>query len=218
MEQAIGLNLNELSRLHWALGQNAVCEASLNMLKDYMQTGKFNRGDQEFSAQCSIVLGGDIDTDIALREPDGRYRHLFEPLPSELQDGAFLDRIHAYLPGWEMPKIRPDNYATGYGFLTHYLAEIFAELRRRNFKTHVNVWVDMGSTTGRNQDAVKKTVAGMLKLLHPHRAPDDLTEAEIRPLVEFAVEMRRRTTDQLAKLLPAEFSQVDYTYKLRRRD
>lgn len=89
MEQAIGLNLNQLSRLHWALGQNAVCEASLNMLKDYMQTGKFNRGDQEFSAQCSIVLGGDIDTDIALREPDGRHRHLFEPLPPELQDAPF---------------------------------------------------------------------------------------------------------------------------------
>jgi ATP-dependent Lon protease len=126
--------------------------------------------------------------------------------------------IHAYLPGWEMPKIRPDNYATGYGFLTDYLAEIFAELRRRNFQTHVNAWVEMGSMTGRNQDAVKKTVAGMLKLLHPHRAHDNLTEGEIAPLVEFAVEMRRRTTDQLAKMLPAEFSQVDYTYKLRHRD
>ncbi len=192
-------------------------EASLNMLKDYMQTGKFNRGDQEFSAQCSIVLGGNIETNMALRQPDGRYRHLFEPLPPELQDAAFLDRIHAYLPGWEMPKIRPDNYATGYGFLTDYLAEIFAELRRRNFQTHVNAWVDMGSMTGRNQDAVKKTVAGMLKLLHPHRTHDNLTEGEIAPLVEFAIEMRRRTTDQLAKLLPAEFSQVDYTYKLRRR-
>ena len=192
-------------------------EASLNMLKDYMQTGKFNRGDQEFSAQCSIVLGGNIDTDMALCQPDGKYRQLFEPLPAELQDAAFLDRIHAYLPGWEMPKIRPDNYATGYGFLTDYLAEIFAELRRRNFQTHVNAWVDMGSMTGRNQDAVKKTVAGMLKLLHPHRAHDELTEEEIAPLVEFAVEMRQRTTDQLAKLLPSEFSNVDYSYKLRRR-
>lgn len=193
-------------------------EASLNMLKDYMQTGKFNRGDQEFSAQCSIVLGGNIDTNMALRQPDGRYRHYFEPLPPELQDTAFLDRIHAYLPGWEMPKIQPDNYATGYGFLTDYLAEIFAELRRRNFQTHVNAWLDMGSMTGRNQDAVKKTVAGMLKLLHPHRLPDDLAENEIAPLVEFAVEMRKRTTDQLAKLLPSEFSQIDFGYKLRRRD
>lgn len=188
------------------------------MLKDYMQTGKFSRRDQEFSASRSIVLGGNIDTDMAQRQPDARYRHLFDPLPAELQDAAFLDRIHAYLPGWEMPKIRPDNYATGYGFLTDYLAEIFAELRRRNFQTHVNAWVDMGSMTGRNQDAVKKTVAGMLKLVYPHRAHDDLAENEIAPLVEFAVEMRRRTTDQLAKMLPTEFSHVDYAYKLRSRD
>jgi ATP-dependent Lon protease len=137
-------------------------------------------------------------------------------LPEELQDPAFLDRIHAYLPGWEMPKIRPENYATGYGFLTDYLAEIFAELRRRNFQTHVNAWVDMGAMTGRNQDAIKKTAAGLLKLLHPHRNPDDLTEREIAPIIEIAIEMRKRTTDQLAKMLPTEFSQVDYTYKLRK--
>ncbi len=110
--------------------------------------------------------------------------------PEELQDTAFLDRIHAYLPGWEMPKIRPENYAIGYGFLTDYLAEIFAELRRRNFQTHVSAWVDLGAMTGRNQDAIKKTTAGLLKLLHPHRTPDDLTEQEIAPIVEIAVEMR----------------------------
>jgi ATP-dependent Lon protease len=187
-------------------------EASISVLKDYMQTGKFSRGDQEFSAQCSIVLGGNIETNLDAKEPNGRYRHLFEPLPEELQDPAFLDRIHAYLPGWEMPKIRPENYATGYGFLTDYLAEIFAELRRRNFQTHVNAWVDLGAMTGRNQDAIKKTAAGLLKLIHPHRTPEDLTEQEISPIVELAVEMRKRTTDQLAKVLPTEFSQVDYRY------
>ncbi|HEX7376345.1 MAG TPA: BREX system Lon protease-like protein BrxL [Pirellulales bacterium] len=191
-------------------------EASINMLKDYMQTGKFNRGDQEFSAQCSIVLGGNIDTDLRQAAPDARYRHLFEPLPPELQDAAFLDRIHAYLPGWEMPKIRPDNYAAGYGFLTDYLAEIFAELRRRNFQTHVSAWVDLAAMTGRNQDAVKKTVAGMLKLLHPHRKAEELEADVILPLVEFAIEMRKRTTDQLAKVMPAEFSQVDYSYAVRK--
>ena len=191
-------------------------DASISMLKDYMQTGKFSRGDQEFSSSCSIVLGGNIDTNLETRQPEGRYRQLFEPLPEELQDPAFLDRIHAYLPGWEMPKIRPENYATGYGFLTDYLAEIFAELRRRNFQTHVNAWVDMGAMTGRNQDSIKKTAAGLLKLLHPHRTPDDLTEREIAPIVEVAVEMRKRTTDQLAVVLPTEFSRIDYSYKLRR--
>jgi ATP-dependent Lon protease len=191
-------------------------EASISVLKDYMQTGKFSRGDQEFSAQCSIVLGGNIDTDLELREPAARYSHLFEPLPPELQDPAFLDRIHAYLPGWEMPKIRPENYATGYGFLTDYLAEIFTELRRRNFQTHVNAWIDLGAMTGRNQDAIKKTAAGLLKLLHPHRSVEDITLEEIAPIIELAVEMRKRTTDQLAVVLPAEFSNVSYGYHLHR--
>jgi ATP-dependent Lon protease len=189
-------------------------EASVSVLKDYMQTGKFSRGDQEFSAQCSVVLGGNIDTDVEQRRPEVYYRHLFEVLPVELQDAAFLDRIHAYLPGWEMPKIHPENYATGYGFLTDYMAEIFSELRRRNFQTHVAAWVDLSGMTGRNQDAIKKTVAGLLKLQHPHRSPETLTRKEIAPLVEIAVEMRKRVTDQLAKMLPAEFGAIDYRYTL----
>jgi ATP-dependent Lon protease len=189
-------------------------EASVSVLKDYMQTGKFSRGDQEFSAQCSVVLGGNIDTDVEQRRPEMHYRHLFEVLPIELQDAAFLDRIHAYLPGWEMPKIRPENYATGYGFLTDYMAEIFSELRRRNFQTHVAAWVDLSGMTGRNQDAIKKTVAGLLKLQHPHRSPETLMREEIGPLVEVAVEMRKRVTDQLAKMLLAEFGAVDYSYTL----
>jgi ATP-dependent Lon protease len=191
-------------------------EASISVLKDYMQTGKFSRGDQEFSAPCSIVLGGNINTNMELRQPEDGYRHLFQVLPEELQDPAFLDRIHAYLPGWEMPKIRPENYAIGYGLLTDYMAEIFAELRRRNYQIHVNAWVDFGNMTGRNQDAIKKTIAGMLKLLHPHRTPDTLTNDEISPLTEIAVEMRQRVTDQLAKILPTEFSNVKYEFRLTR--
>jgi ATP-dependent Lon protease len=96
------------------------------------------------------------------------------------------------------------------------MAEIFAELRRRNFQTHVSAWVDFGNMTGRNQDAIKKTVAGLLKLLHPHRTPDTLGSEEIQPLMEIAVEMRRRVTDQLAKILPTEFHNVQYGFKLSR--
>ena len=190
-------------------------EASISVLKDYMQTGRYSRGDQEFSAQCSIVLGGNIDTNLERRQPDEKYRHLFEVLPTELQDAAFLDRIHCYLPGWEMPKIRPENYATGYGFLTDYLAEIFSELRRRNFQTHATAWLDLSGMTGRNQDAIKKTTAGLLKLLHPHRTPDNLEPREIGSLVGLAVEVRQRVTDQLAILLPAEFGSIEYGYRLR---
>jgi ATP-dependent Lon protease len=192
-------------------------EASISVLKDYMQTGKFTRGDQEFTAPCSIVLGGNIETNMENRQPESHYRHLFQVLPEELQDPAFLDRIHAYLPGWEMPKIRPENYATGYGLLTAYMAEIFAELRRRNFQTHVNARVEMGNMTGRNQDAIKKTAAGLLKLLHPHRNPDTIDREELSPLIEIAVEMRKRVTDQLAKILPAEFGRVEYACNVRNR-
>jgi ATP-dependent Lon protease len=190
-------------------------EASVSVLKDYMQTGKFTRGDQEFSAQCSIVLGGNIDTDMEHHRPESRYLHLFEVLPEDLQDPAFLDRIHGYLPGWEMPKIRPENYALGYGFLTDYMAEIFSELRRRNFQTHVSAWVEMSGMTGRNQDAIKKTTAGLLKLLHPHKSPETLSREEIEPLVAIAVEMRKRVTDQLAVMLPSEFGSVDYQFSIK---
>jgi len=192
-------------------------EASISMLKDYMQTGKFSRGDQEFSAPCSIVLGGNIETNLELRQPEAGLKHLFQVLPVELQDPAFLDRIHAYLPGWEMPKIRPENYSIGYGMLTDYMAEIFAELRRRNFQTHVNAWVDMGSMTGRNQDAIKKTTAGLLKLLHPHRSPDTITREELVPLLETAIEMRKRVTDQLEIILRSEFTGVEYGFKVKER-
>jgi len=191
-------------------------EASISVLKDYMQTGKFSRGDQEFSAPCSIVLGGNIDTDMEKAAPAQHYRHLFEVLPEDLQDPAFLDRIHAYLPGWEVPKIRPENYATGYGFLTDYLAEIFAELRRLNYQTHVNYWADFGQMTGRNQDAVKKTVAGLLKLIYPHRQnPDSLKAEEVKWVMDFGVEMRKRVTDQLAVILPTEYANVAYGFTLR---
>ena len=187
-------------------------DASVSVLKDYMQTGKFTRGDQEFSAQCSIVLGGNIDTDMERVAPKNHYRHLFSPLPDELQDAAFLDRIHAYMPGWEMPKIRPENYADGYGFLTDYLAEIFAELRRLNFQTHVAAVTDFGGMTSRNQDAIKKTAAGMLKLLYPNMTADKVDSAKVRSLVAFAAEMRKRVIDQLAVMKPEEFGSVSFPF------
>jgi ATP-dependent Lon protease len=111
-------------------------------------------------------LGGNSGSDIESRTPVDGYRHLFESLPAELRyDTAFLDRIHAYLPGWEIPKIAAENYATDYGFISDYLAEILHVLRRRNFQTHVTAHVVFDGRTGRNQDAVQKTAAGLLQLL-----------------------------------------------------
>lgn len=192
-------------------------EATISVLKDFMQTGRFSRGRQEFSSQASIILGGNIDTDIAQKAPTDRYRHLFEILPEELQDTAFLDRLHAFLPGWEVPKIRPENYAQGYGFITDYLAEIFSRFRRQNYQLHVTARIDFGGTTGRNQDAIKKTTAGLLKLIYPHRTVHTLTDDEFDRCFELAVECRRRVIDQLAIMQPREFRHVQWTFNRRSR-
>ena len=180
-----------------------------------MQTGRFSRGPLEFSAQASIVLGGNIDTNITKRSPSDRYRHLFEVLPIELQDTAFLDRIHCYLPGWELPKIKPENYAQGYGFITDYLAEIFSRLRRRNYQTHVSAFVSFGSITGRNQDAIRKIGAGLLKLIYPNRTTDDLQADELKICLDLAVECRERVLSQLSIMAPAEFTSSRLTLIMR---
>jgi len=109
----------------------AEADATISVLKDYMQTGRYTRGDSEFTSQASIVLGGNIDTDLEKRCPVEKYTHYFEILPEELQDTAFLDRLHAFLPGWELPKIQPENYAEGYGFISDYL-ELTLRLSRRS--------------------------------------------------------------------------------------
>ncbi|MBI2322225.1 MAG: endopeptidase La, partial [Chloroflexi bacterium] len=181
---------------------------TLSVLKDYMQTGRFSRLGQEFTAQASIVLGGNLDCEVAEQRPSRRYVHLFEPLPEELQDPAFLDRIHAYHPGWEMPKIEPENYADGYGFITDYLAEIFVRLRRRNFQTVVESASNLSGLGERNQTAVKKTAAGLLKLLFPHRTVETVKEHELAPCLAFGNGCRQRIIDQLAVILPGEFAGI----------
>jgi ATP-dependent Lon protease len=179
---------------------------TLSMLKDYMQTGRFSRSGREFSAGASLVLGGNIDCDSARRLPSRRYLHLFEPLPEELQDAAFLDRLHAYLPGWEMPKIEPDNYADGYGFITDYLAEIFGHLRKRNTQTVVEAASDLSGMGERDRTSVKKTAGALLKLLYPHRTSETLREHELAPCLALANECRTRVLEQLATMLPGEFA------------
>jgi len=190
-------------------------EATVSVLKDFMQTGKFTRGDAEFTSQASIVLGGNIDTNMEWKQPVERYLHYFEPLPPELLDTAFLDRIHAYHPGWEMPKIRPENYAMGCGFITDYLAEIFTRLRRLNYQSIVAERVDFGPITGRNQDAIKKTTAGLLKLIFPHRTAEDLETGELEACLYLATECRRRVVDQLAVMSKEEFANATFEWTLR---
>jgi len=180
-------------------------DATISILKDYMQTGRFSRGSLEFSSQASIVLGGNIDADMTLKRPANYYVHLFSVLPKELQDLAFLDRLHAFLPGWEMLKIQPENYAEGHGFITDYLAEIISRLRRKNYQTLVGAHVEFGNMTGRNQDSIKKTAAGLLKLIYPHRAVETLEKHELQLCLGLAIECRQRIFDQLSVMSPTEF-------------
>jgi len=187
-------------------------EATISVLKDFMQTGRFSRGPHEFSSQASIVLGGNIDTNIKLRSPSDRYSHLFEVLPPELgADTAFLDRIHAFLPGWEMPKIQPENYAEGYGFITDYLAEIFLLLRHQtSFITMIQNKANFDGVTGRNQTAISKTAAGLIKLIYPHRTIDDIAYSELEICVNLAVECRKRVIEQLAIISGDEFEKIEF--------
>jgi len=186
-------------------------EATISLLKDYMQTGHFSRGPLEFTSQASIVLGGNIDTDMRRQRPLERYVHLFEVLPQELQDTAFLDRIHAFLPGWEMPKVSPENYAVGYGFITDYLAEIFTRLRRiTGFHTIVKAHADFTGMTGRNETSVLKTASGLMKLICPHKTADDVTHDELARSLSMATECRERVLEQLAIIAPKEFEPIKF--------
>lgn len=185
-------------------------DTTISILKDYMQTGLFTRGGREFQAHASIVIAGNIETNIDSKKPADRYLHYFEVLPEELQDLAFLDRIHAFLPGWEMPKIKPENYAEGYGFISDYLADIFSKLRLENrYLTLVNAHLDFGMMTGRNQDSIKKTTSGLLKLIFPHRDGDDLTSDEFKLCSDLAIECRQRVLDQLHVMAPTEYTKID---------
>lgn len=193
-------------------------DATISVLKDYMQTGKFSRGNQEFSAQASIVLAGNIDVDADRKSPSGQYQHLFAVLPKELLDVAFLDRIHCFLPGWELRKIAPENYAAGYGFIADYLAEIFSRFRRRNYQIIVDAYVNFGRMTGRNQDAIKKTTSGLLKILFPHREPENVQLDELKHCLNLAIECRQRILDQLAIISPGEFKGEDLIGQMKIRD
>lgn len=181
-------------------------ETTISILQDYMSSGAFTRAGRPFTSTASIVMGGNIDCDILNHRPAAKYQNLFAPLPPELGERtAFLDRIHAYLPGWEMPKVVPDAYAIGFGFMTDYLAGIFERLRGRNYQGIVEQRATLNALKSRDLDAVKKTTAGLLKLVFPHRTAETLQRSEITACVDLAVRCRQRVVTELGKIAPAEF-------------
>ena len=179
----------------------------VNMLKDYMESGSFVRGKEEVPAEASVVLVGNTS-----RPPADLVReaHLFADLPSTMIDLAFLDRLHFYLPGWEMPKLETKLFTRHFGFVSDYFAEALRQVRKQSFVRAIDGEFKLGpDLSARDEKAVRKTVSGLLKILHPH---GKWTRSELREYLEFALEGRRRVKEQLKKLAPHDFAETAFSY------
>lgn len=180
----------------------------VQIMKDYMASGSFARGKEEKAASASMVFVGNINqsVDVLLKTSS-----LFDPFPPEMgQDTAFLDRMHCYIPGWEVPKFRPEHFTDDYGFITDYLAEFLRELRKEQFSDALDRFFRLGKNLNqRDTIAVRRIVSGMVKLLYPDGA---FTKEQLEEILRFALEMRRRVKEQLKKLGGMEFYDVNFSY------
>ncbi len=180
----------------------------VQIMKDYMNSGSFSRGKDEINASASMVFVGNINqsVDVLLKTSS-----LFAPFPSEMgTDTAFLDRIHCYVPGWEIPKFRPEHFTNDYGFITDYLAEFIRELRKEQYGDAIDKYFRLGTNLNqRDTVAVRKTVGGMVKLLYPD---GNFNKKQIEEILVFSLEMRRRVKEQLKKLGGMEFYDVNFSY------
>jgi ATP-dependent Lon protease len=177
-------------------------------LKTYCESGTFARGKEQMSGTASIAMFGNTNQPVDVMV---RSSHLFAPMPEVIrEDMAFLDRIHFYIPGWEIPKMQMAMFCSGYGFVVDYLAEALREMRRRNFTELIDRDFGLGSQLkSRDVKAVRKTVAGLVKLIHPH---GEVSKEELRELLEIAMEGRRRVKEQLKKMGSFEFFQTSFSY------
>lgn len=180
----------------------------IQIMKDFMASGSFARGKEEKNANASMVFVGNINQSV---EALLKTSHLFEPFPEAMAyDSAFFDRIHYYLPGWEIPKMRPELITKEYGFITDYLAEFFREMRKRSFGDVVSRYFRLGNNLNqRDVIAVRKTVSGFIKLLYPS---GNITKEGVKEIVEYALEGRRRVKEQLKKIGGMEFYDVHFSY------
>lgn len=180
---------------------------AVQIMKDYMESGSFARGKEELPAEASMVFLGNINRPV---EELVRRSHLFADLPQAMIDAAFIDRLHFYLPGWEAPKMEQRFFTDHYGFISDYLAEALRQSRRQNFTGAIDEEYAFGSDlNARDERAVKKTVSGLLKVLHPHGG---WTRAELREYLELALQGRRRVKEQLKKLAPHEYAKTAFSY------
>lgn len=180
----------------------------IQIMKDYMASGSFARGKEEKAASASMVFVGNINqsVDVLLKTSS-----LFDPFPPEIgTDTAFLDRMHCYIPGWEIPKFRPEYFTDDYGFITDYLAEFVRELRKGQYGDSLDKYFRLGKNLNqRDTIAVRKMVGGFVKLLYPD---GEYTKEQLEEILKLSLEMRRRVKEQLKKLGGMEFYDVNFSY------
>ena len=179
----------------------------VQIMKDYMASGSFARGRDSINASASMVFVGNINQPV---DTLVKTSHLLAPFPEAMIDTAFFDRFHCYIPGWEIPKMRPEFFTNAYGFIVDYLAEVMREMRKRNFADAITKYFRLGRDLNqRDTIAVKHTVSGLLKLLYPD---ENYTKDAVEKCLAYALESRRRVKEQLKKIGGMEFYDVHFSY------
>lgn len=179
----------------------------VQIMKDYMASGSFSRGRDAINAYASMVFVGNINQSV---DTLVKTSHLLAPFPDDMIDSAFFDRFHAYVPGWEIPKMRPEFFTNQYGMIVDYLAEWMREMRKRTFGDAISKYFKLGRDLNqRDTIAVKHTVSGLLKLLYPN---EEYNKDAVRRCLEYALETRRRVKEQLKKIGGMEFFDVHFSY------
>ena len=184
----------------------------VNIMKGYMESGEFSRGKESIRADGSIVMVGNFDVDV---EHQQRIGHLFQPLPPEMRDDtAFMDRIHCYLPGWDVPKLKPEIFTDHFGLVSDFLSECFTQLRNQSRLAVLQNRVFFGGAlSGRDINGVNKTISGLLKLIHPGQDAE-VSDEDLEWAVRLALEVRRRVKEQQKRIGAAEFRNTHFSYTL----
>jgi len=183
----------------------------ITTLKTYCESGTFQRGQEAVAGDASIAMFGNTNQPIDVMVQTG---HLFAPMPDIIRDDmAFIDRLHFYLPGWEIPQMRNEFFTDHYGFVVDYLAEALREMRKHNFTEVIDRHFSMGAhLNARDRKAVRKTVSGLMKILFPH---GEVPQQELAEILEFALEGRRRVKEQLKKMGSFEYYQTSFSYTMQ---
>ncbi|PSI00873.1 protease Lon-related BREX system protein BrxL [Synechococcus lacustris] len=180
----------------------------ITTMKTFCESGQFQRGAESFSGDASIAMFGNTQQPIDVMVQTG---HLFAPMPDVIRDDmAFIDRLHCYLPGWEMPTMRNEYFTDNYGFVIDYLAEALKDLRKLNYTELCDTYFSLGAHLNtRDRKAVRRTVSGLVKIIHPHGSP---SKEDLEEILKLAIEGRRRVKEQLKKMGSFQYSQTSFSY------